>query len=191
MSFAVCVYCASGSGVEDRHLRLAASVGAAIAQRGWTLVWGGGRVSMMGALATAARGAGGRTVGVIPRALLDLEVADHEAGELLVVETMRERKRLMDCRADAFLTLPGGIGTLEELFEAWTSATLGMHAKPVVLLDPDGHYDGLLGWLEGLCAAGFVAEVALEALRRTCDVPAAMRALAGRAAPGPVRRSDV
>lgn len=190
LSFAVCVYCASGTGVEDRHLRLATEVGTGIARRGWTLVTGGGRVSMMGAVATAARAAGGHTIGVIPRALVDREVADEEADELLVVASMRERKAVMDVHADAFLALPGGIGTCEELFEAWTSAALGVHAKPVVLLDPDGHYGGLLHWLDGLRAAGFVSDEALATLRVTVDVQAALDALGVCAGTGPVRRSE-
>jgi hypothetical protein len=115
-------------------------------------------------------------VGVIPRALLDREVADTEADELLVTDTMRERKALMDAHADAFLTLPGGIGTCEEFFEAWTSLVLGMHAKPVVLLDPDGHYRGLLDWLDGLRERGFLSASALASLVVASDVEAALRA---------------
>ena len=118
--------------------RSPSGVGAAIAERGWTLVSGGGNVSAMGALASAARARGGRTVGVIPKALVHREVADVEADELIVTDTMRERKQMMEDRADAFIALPGGIGTLEELFEAWTAGYLGMHDKPVVMLDPSG-----------------------------------------------------
>ena len=109
---------------------------------------------MMGAVAAAARAGGARTVGVIPRALIRREVADEGVDELLVTDTMRERKALMEAHADAFLTLPGGIGTCEEFFEVWTAGSLGIHDKPVVLLDPDGHYDGLLRWLRGLVTAG-------------------------------------
>ena len=131
-------------------LALAAELGEAIAERGWTLVWGGGNVSAMGALATAARARGGWTVGVIPKALVRREVADRDADELIVTDTMRERKQIMEDRADAFITLPGGIGTLEELFEAWTGGYLGMHDKPVVMLDPPdtttGCADGCAGW---------------------------------------------
>ena len=108
---------------------------------------GGGNVSAMGAMAVAARARGGRTVGVIPKALVHREVADVDADELVVTDTMRERKQVMEDRADAFIALPGGIGTLEEFFEAWTAGYLGMHDKPVVMLDPIGHYDGLLAWL--------------------------------------------
>jgi uncharacterized protein (TIGR00730 family) len=175
----VCVYCASAHGIPERYQDLAEQVGAAIAARGWQLVSGGGNVSMMGALARTARKHGARTVGVIPRSLVDREVADVDADELLVTDTMRERKALMDVHADAFLALPGGIGTCEELFEAWTSRVLGMHAKPVVLLDPDGHYAGLLDWLGGLCARGFLSTAALATLVVTTDVETALQACLG------------
>jgi len=175
--WAVCVYCASGP-THPELLALAASVGEAIARRGWTLVSGGGNVSAMGALAGAARVRGGHTVGVIPKALVHREVADTDADELVVVDTMRERKQVMEDRADAFLALPGGIGTLEEFFEAWTAAYLGMHDKPVVMLDPFGHYDGLLTWLHQLNERGYVATAALDRLVVTEDVEAALEACA-------------
>jgi len=175
--WAVCVYCASGPTHPDL-LALAVEVGEAIAERGWTLVSGGGNVSAMGALAGAARAHGGRTVGVIPKALVHREVADTEADELVVTDTMRERKQIMEDRADAFIALPGGIGTLEEFFEAWTAGYLGMHDKPVVMLDPIGHYDGLLAWLHGLVDSGYVAEGALDRLVVVNDVGAAMTACA-------------
>ncbi|MGE2717704.1 TIGR00730 family Rossman fold protein [Mycolicibacterium litorale] len=178
-SWAVCVYCAS-SPTDPRLLELAARVGEAIASRGWTLVSGGGNVSAMGAVAHAARAGGGRTVGVIPKALVHREVADVDADELVVTDTMRERKQVMEDRADAFLSLPGGIGTLEEFFEAWTAAYLGMHDKPVVMLDPIGHYDGLLAWLHGLVDSGYVARGALDRLIVVDDVDAAMQACAPR-----------
>lgn len=171
--WAVCVYCASG----PRHpelLELARAVGEAIAGRGWTLVSGGGNVSAMGALAAGARDAGGHTVGVIPKALLYREVADIEADELVVTDTMRHRKQVMEDRSDAFITLPGGIGTLEELFETWTAGYLGMHDKPVVLLDPHGHYDGLRTWLETLVPSGYVTAPALERLQVVTDIEAAL-----------------
>lgn len=174
---AVCVYCASRP-VPQHHLDLAAEVGTKIAKRGWTLVSGGGRVSMMGEVARAARAGGGRTVGVIPRALVDREVADTEADELLVVDTMRERKGLMDAHSTAFLALPGGIGTCEELFEIWTARYIGMHAKPVVLLDPDGHYRGLMDWLHGLVNTGFATQHSLDVLTVANDVDEALDACA-------------
>ncbi|MCP2273336.1 hypothetical protein LV75_005865 [Actinokineospora diospyrosa] len=171
MSRSVAVYCGSHTSVPRSYLDLADEVGAGIAARGWTLVWGGSAVSMMGSVARATKRGGSRTVGVIPRALVDLEVADPSADELIVVDTMRERKREMDDRADAFLALPGGLGTCEELFEVWTSRYLGMHTKPVVLLDPDDHWSGMLTWVRELHSRGFVNDVALNALTitRTAD----------------------
>ncbi|MBT0565517.1 TIGR00730 family Rossman fold protein [Williamsia sp. CHRR-6] len=160
---AICVYCASGP-VEERYLRLAQQVGEALGAAGHTLVSGGGNVSMMGAVARATRSAGGHTVGIIPTALVEREVADIDADELVVTDTMRQRKQQMDDRADGFITLPGGIGTLEELFETWTGGYLGMHDKPVILLDPFGFYRPLLEWLAQLREAGFVSSAALQRL---------------------------
>jgi uncharacterized protein (TIGR00730 family) len=178
-SWAVCVYCASGP-THPELLALAAELGEAIAERGWTLVWGGGNVSAMGALATAARAHGGWTVGVIPKMLVRREVADHDADELIVTDTMRERKQIMEDRADAFITLPGGIGTLEEFFEVWTSGYLGMHDKPVVLVDPGGHYAGLFTWLSGLVDDGYVAQIAIDRLVVVDTIKAALAACTPR-----------
>lgn len=171
--WAVCVYCASGP-LHPELIALATNVGAGIADRGWTLVSGGGNVSAMGAIADGARAHGGRTVGVIPKALVHREVADVDADELVVTDTMRQRKQVMEDRADAFVVLPGGIGTLEEFFEAWTAGYLGMHAKPLVMLDPFGHYDGLLTWLRGLAETGYVGAGALDRLVVVTDVDAAL-----------------
>ncbi len=176
--WAVCVYCAAGPRHPDL-LALARQVGEAIAERGWTLVSGGGNVSAMGAVASGARSRGGRTVGVIPKALVHRELADVEADELIVTDTMRQRKQVMEDRSDAFLALPGGIGTLEELFETWTGGYLGMHHSPVVLLDPHGHYDGLLRWLASLVSTGYVAQAALDRLLVVEDVEIALRLCAG------------
>ena len=173
------MYCASGP-THPELLALAAELGEAIADRGWALVWGGGNVSAMGALATAARARGGWTVGVIPKMLVRREVADHDAGELIVTATMRERKQIMEDRADAFITLPGGIGTLEEFFEAWTGGYLGVHDKPLVLLDPGGHYQGLLGWLSELVRDGYVARTAMDRLVVVDEVEAALAACTPR-----------
>jgi uncharacterized protein (TIGR00730 family) len=154
-------------------------VGAAVAAAGWGLVSGGGRVSMMGAVAKAARAGSAHTVGVIPAHLMPYEVADTAADELIVVDTMRERKRIMDERSDAFLVLPGGIGTLEEFFEAWTSRSLLMHAKPVVVLDPEGFYEPLWAWLKVLADKGFVRDAAFDTVvvvRTVDDAMAALRA---------------
>jgi uncharacterized protein (TIGR00730 family) len=174
----ICVYCASADGIPAHHLDLAREVGAGIAGRGWELVSGGGRVSMMGAVARAARAGGARTTGVIPRSMVEREWADHDSDELLVVDTMRERKAEMEARADAFVALPGGLGTCEELFEVWTAGVLGLHAKPVVLLDPDGHYTGLLDWLRDLGARGFLHDSALARVAVVRGVTAALDACA-------------
>jgi uncharacterized protein (TIGR00730 family) len=188
MSLSVCVYCASIEGIAAENRELAAAVGRGIAERGWQLVSGGGRHSMMGAVGLAARLGGARTVGVIPHALVDREWADHDSDELLLVDTMRERKALMEAHADAFLALPGGVGTCEELFEVWTSGYLGMHTKPVVLLDPYGHYTGLLDWVRGLEGSGFVVPAALERLVVTTDVGAALDACAAEVGEADVSR---
>jgi uncharacterized protein (TIGR00730 family) len=188
MSLSVCVYCASIEGIAAENRELAAAVGRGIAERGWQLVSGGGRHSMMGAVGLAARLGGARTVGVIPRALVDREWADHDSDELLLVDNMRERKALMEAHADAFLALPGGVGTCEELFEVWTSGYLGMHAKPVVLLDPYGHYTGLLDWVRGLGESGFVVPAALERLIVTTGVDAALDACASEVGEADVSR---
>jgi uncharacterized protein (TIGR00730 family) len=173
----VCVYCASGP-THPELLSLAAKVGESIADRGWTLISGGGNVSAMGALAAGARSHSGHTVGVIPKALVHREVADVDADELVVTDTMHERKQVMEERADAFIALPGGIGTLEELFETWTAGYLGIHDKPVVMLDPTGHYDGLFAWLVGLVDTGYVHPAALARLIVVRDVDDALDACA-------------
>jgi uncharacterized protein (TIGR00730 family) len=172
----LCVYCSSSDTIEPHYVSLAAEVGARLAADGHGLVSGGGRVSMMGAVARAARAGGAHTVGVIPSHLVPFEVADTEADELIVVETMRERKALMDERADAFLALPGGIGTLEELFEVWTAGSLDMHRKPVVVLDADGFYEPLWRYLGDLRDRGFVRTAALDRLVRVATVDAAFAA---------------
>ena len=135
----------------------------------------------MGAIGGAARAAGARTTGVIPQSLVDREWADHDSDELLIVETMRERKAQMESRSDAFLTLPGGVGTLEELTEVWTSGYLGMHRKPVVVLDPDGHYRLLLDWVRDAAARGFVRPEAISRLVVCTDVDEALDACAAGA----------
>lgn len=161
----ICVFCSSSERIDRAYVELAAEVGTELARRGHQLVSGGGSVSCMGAVARATRAAGGRTVGVIPQALVDLEVADHDADELVVSPDMRTRKAEMDRRADAFLTLPGGLGTLEEVLEIWVSHTLGMHAKPVVVLDPDGIYQPLREQVDVLVERGFVRKPARDVVQ--------------------------
>lgn len=175
--WAVCVYCASGP-THAELLDLASELGQAIADRGWTLVWGGGDISAMGAVASAARARGGKTVGIIPRQLVRRELADENASELIVTDNMRDRKRIMEDRSDAFIALPGGIGTLDELFEAWTTGSLGMHDKPVVLLDTWGHYEGLWVWLNDLVDRGYISQVAMDTLMLVDKVNDAIEACA-------------
>ncbi len=158
---AVCVFCGSSTALDQRYLDLAAATGAELARRGHTLVSGGGCVGMMGAVAEAARAGGAHTLGIIPQSLVDLEVADTASDELLITGSMNERKDLMLAKSDAVIALPGGLGTLDELFEVWTTATLGVHRKPMVLLDPEGYYAGLIEWLRTAVEARFVRHEAL------------------------------
>lgn len=171
---AVCVFCSSSRRIDPAYVALATEVGAALGRRGHALVSGGGNLSMMGAVARGARSTGARTVGVIPRALLELEVGDSASDELLVVDDMRARKGLMDDRADAFLALPGGIGTLEELFEIWVARSLGMHTKPVVVLDHDDLYAPLREQIDLMVKRGFVRPQGSAAVQWTTGVEHAL-----------------
>ncbi|HEX6077032.1 MAG TPA: TIGR00730 family Rossman fold protein [Micromonosporaceae bacterium] len=174
---AIGVFCASSRTIDDGYLDLAYAVGAELARRGHTLVSGGGCVSMMGAVADGARSGGAHTFGVMPEKLVTLEIADSAADELVVTSDMAERKTIMMAKSDAFLTLPGGIGTLDELFEVWTTAALRLHAKPCVVLDHDGFYAGLFEWLRGRVTQGFVRADALDLLRTAGSVPGALDAI--------------
>ncbi|MGA8114293.1 MAG: TIGR00730 family Rossman fold protein [Actinocatenispora sp.] len=168
------VFCGSATVVDGRFLDLAGEVGGSLAKRGHTVVSGGGRVGMMGTLTSAARAAGGRTVGVIPQVLYGLEVGDTDSDELIVTADMAERKNLMVAKSDAFLALPGGIGTMDELFEVWTTAALGLHAKPLVLLSPDDFYAALVSYVETLVAHRFLSAEASELLHVVHNVPEAL-----------------
>ncbi len=181
----ICVFCSSSLHIDGVHLDLAGRLGTVIAARGHSLVSGGGRVSMMGAVAAAARAGGAHTLGVIPHALHGREVADHEADELLVTPGMRERKALMDSRSDAFVVLPGGIGTLEELLEMWVSRSLGMHDKPIILCDPTGLYARLHDLVDHLTGAGFVRPEAAGLLHWTSSADEAVAAVETALAPPP------
>lgn len=176
---AICVFCASSSRLDERWLALAGEVGREIGRRGHALVSGGACVGMMGALADGAREAGAHTLGIIPQSLVDIEVADRASDELVVTDGMLARKALMIDKADAFLTLPGGLGTLDELFEVWTTGTLGVHAKPVVLLDVDGFYSGLTEWLAGLSAQNFMHGNAMRSLHVVPTVAQAFAVIEG------------
>ena len=183
---AICVFCSSSTHIHPRYVELAASVGTELARRGHSLVSGGGALSCMGAVARAARAGGASTTGVIPAALLDLEVGDQDADELLVVDDMRVRKGLMDSRSDAFLTLPGGLGTLEELTEVWTARFLGMHTKPVVALDLDGLWAPLRAQISLMIDRGFLREEAAATLTWTTSVAEAFEVIEAQLA-HPVR----
>jgi uncharacterized protein (TIGR00730 family) len=144
---AICVFCGSNAGARDSYIEAAREAGTVIAARGLTLVYGGAAVGLMGALADAALSAGGKVVGVMPRALVAREIAHQHLSDLHEVGSMHERKARMADLSDAFLALPGGAGTLEELFEVWTWGQLGHHAKPVGVLNVAGYFDGLLAFL--------------------------------------------
>ncbi len=144
----ITVYCSSSRDVAQVYFDAAAELGRAIATSGWHLVYGGNDCGCMGALANAARDAGGRVVGITPQLLVDHGMADRQCDELIITQSMRERKGLLESRADAFITLPGGLGTLEEIFEIIVGKSLGYHSKPIVILNINGFYDPLLTMID-------------------------------------------
>ncbi|MEO5658387.1 MAG: TIGR00730 family Rossman fold protein [Polaromonas sp.] len=185
-AFSLCVYCGSRPGNSPEFAAMARDVGSWIGKHKGQLVYGGGHNGLMGILADAALAAGARVVGVIPKALVDKEWAHTGCTELHIVENMHERKRIMAEHADAFLALPGGIGTLEEFFEVWTWRQLGYHDKPVGLLNLDGFYDSLLTFLHSAVKTGFMNEWQMDLIRTGCDAPRLMQELvqaSGIAAP--------
>jgi uncharacterized protein (TIGR00730 family) len=154
-AFSVCVFCSSSEMVSAAERAIAAELGTRLATRGWRLVYGGGNVGLMGEVARAALGAGGHVLGVIPHRLATREIALDEVTELVRTETMRERKGIMDAESDAFIVLPGGIGTLEEVVEIITLKQLGYHGRPIVLLDVDGYWAPLREQLDRMVAHRF------------------------------------
>jgi uncharacterized protein (TIGR00730 family) len=154
--FSLCVYCGSRTGTDPRFSQVAAEVGRWIGQHGGQLVYGGGNNGLMGVLADAALAGGASVVGIIPRSMVEREWAKRDCTELHIVDNMHQRKSMMAERADAFLALPGGIGTFEEFFEAWSWRMLNFHHKPVALLDQDGYYRPLLQFLEQSVRHGFM-----------------------------------
>ena len=153
----ICVFCGSSPGNDPAYAALAHSVGEGLARRGIVVVYGGGRVGLMGVVADSALDAGGEVIGVIPQDMVDRELAHRGATELRIVGTLHERKAVMAELSDAFIALPGGLGTLEELAEVISWAQLGLHAKPIGLLGVGAYWADLLRWLDGAVAAGFVA----------------------------------
>ena len=176
-AFSICVYCGSRPGENPAFAEAAQAVGRWIGAHCGQLVYGGGRSGLMGTVAEAVRLAGGRVVGVIPQALVDKELANRLCDELHIVQTMHERKAMMAERSDAFLALPGGIGTFEELFEVWTWRQLGYHDKPIGLLNVAGYYDALLGFLHTSVASGFMGEWQMGLLHASADSEALLRTL--------------
>ncbi len=184
---AVCVYCGSAPGSKPLYAETARAMGRELASRGLTLVYGGGNVGTMGALAQAAMESGAKTIGIIPRRLNEA-VAHLELSELIVVEDMHERKAAMQEKADAFIAMPGGIGTFEEFFEIWTWRFLGYHAKPVGLLNTGGFYDSLLSFLVQVRDEGFLKPEILADLVVESSPGALLDALAA-ARPAPELKS--
>lgn len=180
--FSVCVYCGSRDGTDPAHAEAARAVGRAIGERGWRLVYGGGRAGLMGNVADAALAAGADVVGVIPESLMTRELGHRGLTALHVVDTMHDRKRLMAEHADAFLALPGGIGTFEELFEVWTWRQLGYHAKPLGILNVAGYYDLLFAFIDRSRDDGFMNDAQLALVHRHAGVGRLLDAL-GAAAP--------
>jgi uncharacterized protein (TIGR00730 family) len=185
---AVCVFCGSAVGARPQYADAARRLGRELARRGLELVYGAGDVGLMGVLADAALQAGGRVVGVIPAALVARELAHRGLTELHVVETMHQRKALMADRADAFVALPGGFGTADELFEILTWAQLGIHAKPVGLLNVGGFFDLLLGWMDQCVREGFLRTQHRQLLQVGDEPSALIERLLSRPAVRPVEK---
>ena len=178
----ICVYCGSRPGDLPAYADAARAIGAEIGGRGWQLVYGGGRAGLMGLMADAALAAGASVVGVIPQSLMGRELGHRGLTELHVVDTMHQRKMMMAERSDAFLALPGGIGTFEELFEVWSWRQLGYHDKPLGLLNVAGYYDALLSFLDHGKAHGFMSTAQTELLQVGHD-PLALLQRLGELAP--------
>ncbi len=178
----ICVYCGSRDGTDPRFAAEAAALGRAIAESGWRLVYGAGDVGLMGRVARAAQEAGGDTFGVIPTHLLSLEVGKRDLTRFVVTETMHERKKVMIMNADAVVVLPGGAGSLDEFFEALTWRQLGLHDKPILVMDVGGFWAPLRGLVDHVVAAGFAKASLAEAVVWVPDTAAAMAALRARLA---------
>ncbi len=181
MSYRVCVFCGSRVGRRPSYRADSEALGKGIAERGWTLVYGGGEVGLMGVTARAALAAGGSVVGVIPRRLMEREVGKRDLTELIVTETMFERKVKLIADADAFVALPGGLGTLDELLEVVTLRQLGYHAGPLLLVDTEGYWSRYAALVDSVIDEGF-AEASARSLYSIVPSPAAaLEALAARA----------
>jgi uncharacterized protein (TIGR00730 family) len=177
------VYCGSSPGHRPEYADAARALGKAMAEQGLALVYGGGKVGLMGAVADAALAAGGRVVGVIPRSLVERELGHAGLSELHIAETMHERKTMMADLSDGFVALPGGAGTLEEFFEQWTWAQLGIHAKPCGLLNVKEYFGPLIGMIEKIVAEGFMAPAYADMLVVETRIEALLMRLASYQAP--------
>ncbi|CTQ42896.1 MULTISPECIES: TIGR00730 family Rossman fold protein [Stappiaceae] len=155
----ICVFCGSSYGALEAYADIARETGRAIAEQGYTLVYGGAKVGLMGTVADAALAAGGKVIGVLPRSLQDKEIGHEGLSELHLVDSMHERKAMMADLSDAFIALPGGVGTLEEIFEVWTWGQLGYHKKPCGFLNAEGYYDHLIAFLDHQTEQGFTKQV--------------------------------
>ncbi|OLS61677.1 LOG family protein [Pseudomonas putida] len=184
-SFSVCIYCGSRAGLNPEFTEGAIAVGKWIGAQGAQLVYGGGSTGLMGAVADATREAGGRIIGIIPQALVDSESAYQFCDELHVVNTMHERKSMMSERADAFLAMPGGIGTFEELFEMWAWQQIGYHSKPVGLLNCANYYDGLIGFLRNCFESGMIGQAQMDALISNAEATTVLNTLRSKALESP------
>ena len=180
------VYCGSGSPADARYVSLARDVGRTLAERGIGVVYGGGRLGLMGAVASGALEAGGEVIGVIPQALADAEVANMDCTSLTIVQTMHERKQAFTDLSDGFLTLPGGVGTMDELWEAVSWAQLGYHAKPVGLLNAFGFYDQLLAFARHMTDVGFVRPVHAGILLAEADLEVLLARMAAHVPHTPI-----
>ena len=189
-AFSICVYCGSKPGNKPEFAHLAVQVGTWIGSHGGQLVYGGGRNGLMGLVAEATMAAGGTVVGIIPKALVEKEWAHQGCTELHVVDTMHERKRLMADKSDAFLALPGGIGTFEEMFEVWTWRQLGYHDKPVGILNCKGYYDALLAFIDQVVQDGFMAEWQTELVTVGTEAEALLQSLVELAGFSPPAKID-
>lgn len=191
--FSVCVYCASSEAVRPAHRAVAAELGRAVAAQGWGLVYGGGNIGLMGEVARAALAAGAHVTGIIPHRLATREIALDEVTELIRVETMRERKALMDERSDAFVVLPGGIGTVEELVEMITLKQLGWHDRAIVVLDSEGFWDPLMTQLQRMVDERLAEPSLLELFQVARDVPTAIAMISSYtpAPPRPLTQGEV
>lgn len=176
-AFRVCVFCGAGGGTSPEYVHAAASVGARLAAEGIGVVFGAGGVGMMGALSDAALSVGGEAIGVIPRSLIEREYGREDLTELHVVESMHDRKALMHELSAAFVALPGGLGTFEELFEVMTWAQLGLHTKPIIVLNVLGYFDPMVATLDHAVATGFLSDADRRLMTVTTSVDELMVAL--------------